>query len=161
MSYWIRWWRIWGLVCNKTIHQVLSYQVLHPRKLTWNLKMDPWKRIQTSTNHQFPGSMLVFRGCKLSNITASQLICHPAMRHCHQDRPWRTGSAEPLRRSHPSRHRSRNGSASGRVDVKEGTIGDPLGDPNFWQIKIHQINDERWSVCNFLYQCMVSLDSCS
>ena len=102
-----------------------------------------------------------FRGCKLSNITASQLICHPAMRHCHQDRPWRTGSAEPLRQSRPSRHRSRTGSASGRVEVKEGKIGDPLGDPNFWERKIHKINDERWSVCNFLYQCMVSLDSCS
>jgi len=34
---------------------------LHPGKLTWNLKIFFGKG-ETSTNHQFLGSMLIFRG---------------------------------------------------------------------------------------------------
>ena len=39
-------------------------QELHPRKLTWNLKI-PLGKGETSTNHQFLGSMLVFGGVAL------------------------------------------------------------------------------------------------
>ena len=39
----------------------LSNFRVHPRKLTWNLKIHPWKR----RNIQFLGSMLVFGGVKI------------------------------------------------------------------------------------------------
>ena len=51
---------------------------LHPRKLTWNLNISPLKG-ETSTNHNFLGSMLVFKTANHQNIGfqgSSLLIFH-------------------------------------------------------------------------------------
>ena len=33
-----------------------------PQRLTWNLKISPWKRKKTSSKPSFSGSMLIFGG---------------------------------------------------------------------------------------------------
>ena len=52
-----------GYPCKKHVAAKLKFR--HPRKLTWNLKMKPWKRrflLETLKKPSFSGSMLVFGG---------------------------------------------------------------------------------------------------
>ncbi len=64
-------WRSDGSKKNILIHEVFHYllgQWLHPRSLTWNLKIPPKGIGETTTNHQFLGSMLVFGGVTFSTF---------------------------------------------------------------------------------------------
>ena len=57
---------------------------LHPGKLTWNLKKASWKskkHLQTTSNHQFSGFMLIFGGvlfffCLFLSSTTSNILFH-------------------------------------------------------------------------------------
>ena len=42
------------------------FEGLHPRKITWNLKIPPLQRKKTSTNHRFWGFVVSFRECTLN-----------------------------------------------------------------------------------------------
>ena len=48
---------------------------LHPRKLTWTLKITQLKRTKLSSKPAFLGSMLVFTGCKHYDVNYQPMFC--------------------------------------------------------------------------------------